>query len=262
MKRDVCIKRDYGEMSREAANVMRSVIDRNPAAVTVLATGHSPKLAYRYLVKGLLEDQVDTRELTFVKLDEWIGLLENDKATCEYFIRKEILEPLSVRDDHYIRFNTEAEDAEEECKRIEDAYSRLAEVDMVILGIGMNGHLGLNEPGEHLSGSAHSVRLDAKTRTHEMLSHTDRLVEYGVTLGMENLFRGRQILLLADGKHKEAGLEYYLNDVITTQIPVSLLKLHPNCRCIINQESFGNLDILNSTVWAAGKACGFQGVCG
>lgn len=241
MRANMIYKENYEEMSREAAAVMRSVIDRNPDAVIVLATGHSPRLAYQYLTEGLLRDSVDVGRLTFVKLDEWIGLSADDEATCEYFIRTEILDPLSVKEEQYLHFNPEAKDAKEECRRVEKEYRMLTQIDLVILGIGMNGHLGLNEPGETLDGTAHSIRLDEKTKTHEMLSHAQKRVEYGVTLGMEELFRGKQILLLADGTQKKMGLEYYMNDIITTKVPVSLLKLHPDCKCIVNKECFEGL---------------------
>lgn len=242
MRKNVVIKEDYEEMSREAAGLIRSVIEQNPCAVIVLATGHSPRQAYRFLVEDLKRNKVDYSRVTFVKLDEWLGLSGRDEATCEYFIRKEILEPLDVKEEQYLHFCAEAEDAEKECQRVQKEFEGLPKVDLVILGIGMNGHLGLNEPGEQLMGPAHIVNLDAKTKTHEMLSHTSKAVGKGVTLGMENLFRGEQILLLADGKEKEKGLEGYLNDSITTQLPVSLLKLHPHCTCIVNRESFPGLE--------------------
>lgn len=243
MRKNVLIKDNYEEMSKEAAGIIRSVINKNPEAVIVLATGHSPQLAYRILVEELKKDQVDLSRVTFVKLDEWLGLTADDEATCEYFLRKEILGPLHIREEQYLHFCPEAEDENEECGRVQREYDSLSKVDLVILGIGMNGHLGLNEPEDELTGPAHTIGLDDKTRGHELLSHTEHVVTRGVTLGMENLFKGEQILLLADGKEKEMGLEYYLNDQITTRVPVSLLKLHPNCRCIVNRESF---DFLSS----------------
>lgn len=238
MRKNVVIKENYEEMSREAAAVIRSVIDKNPEAVIVLATGHSPQLAYRILTKELRKDRADLSRMTFVKLDEWLGLSADDEATCEFFLRREILEPLGIKEEQYLHFRPEAGDEKAECERVQREYDGLPKVDLVILGIGMNGHLGLNEPGEELTGTAHTVRLDDRTRGHELLSHTEHDVTRGITLGMENLFRGEQILLLADGKEKEKGLEYYMNDQITTRVPVSLLKLHPNCMCIVNRESF------------------------
>lgn len=240
-KNNIVLKENYEEMSLEAAEEIYSVIENNPCAVIVLATGHSPLLAYRILVDKIREKNQDVSQVTFVKLDEWMGLDSEEEATCEYFIRKEILEPLEIKEERYLHFIPEAEDAAAECARMEAEYEALPAVDLVILGIGMNGHLGLNEPADSLTGPAHVIGLDEKTKTHEMLSHTKKTVTGGITLGMQNIFRGKKILLLADGKEKEKGLSGYLDDGITTQIPVSLLKLHPDCRCIINQESFPEL---------------------
>lgn len=242
MRENIIVKENYEEMSREAAKIMYSVITNNPKAVIVIATGHSPRLAYRLLVEKLKSTRTDYSQVTFVKLDEWIGLTAQDEATCEYFIRTELLEPLQVEEKNYLHFITEAEDAESECARVCAEYAKLPKVDLVILGIGMNGHLGLNEPDDALYANAHAIALDSKTKTHEMLSHTSRPVQSGVTLGMKELFRGEQILLLADGAEKEKGLFGFLDDKITTKIPVSLLKPHTNCTCIINHESFPNME--------------------
>lgn len=241
MRNNVKRCENYEAMSRAAADILYETVVRNPRAVIVLATGHSPRLAYRYFVQRVQENRTDVRGVTFVKLDEWLGLSDADPATCEYFLREEIIRPLRVAPEKYLHFDAQAADAPAECSRVEAAYAALEQIDLVVLGIGMNGHLGLNEPGESLIGPAHVIALDEKTKTHEMLTHTEKPVRYGVTLGMENLFRGRHILLLADGAQKEAALGCYLGDQLTTKAPVSLLKLHPNCTCIINRESFGDL---------------------
>lgn len=240
--KQLIIKENYDEMSKRAAQEIIRVIRCNPRAVIVLATGRSPLQAYRYLVEEIGEKRVDISEVTFVKLDEWLGLSADDEATCEYFIRKEIIEPLGIRKENYIHFQGDCADIQAECARIDSLYRALPRVDLVILGIGMNGHLGLNEPSDRLTASAHAVQLDEKTRTHELLTHTSSPVTGGVTLGMENLFAGEEILLLADGEEKEKGLQGFLSDEISTQVPVSFLKLHKNCVCIINRESFSVLD--------------------
>lgn len=239
--RMISYKENYQEMSLEAAEVMCSVIKDNPKAVIVLATGHSPLLAYRIFVEMVRDNGLDLSAVTFIKLDEWAGLSAENRATCEYFLQKEILKPLGIPSENYLGFRMQVEDLQAECKRIEDEYARLQRIDLVILGIGKNGHLGLNEPGDLLIGPAHSIGLDEKTKTHEMLSHSEQTVNQGITLGMRNIFRGVQILLLADGADKEEGLRTLFSDVITTRCPVSLLRLHPNCNCIINMESFTDL---------------------
>lgn len=236
--RQLIVKKNYEEMSRRAAEEILQVILRNPMAVIVLATGHSPLQAYRYLVRRIREGEVDVSGVTFVKLDEWAGLAPDNEATCEYFIQKEIIGPLGIREENYIRFQAGCADAAAESARIDALYRSLPGVDLVILGIGMNGHLGLNEPADVLYASAHATALNEKTKTHELLTHTEKTVTGGITLGMENLFAGEKILLLADGKEKEKGLQAYLSDEISTQVPVSFLKLHRNCVCIVNRESF------------------------
>lgn len=242
MEKNLIIKDTYEAMSTAAAEIIEKTVRNNPKAVIVLATGHSPLLAYRIFVENVKKNGLNVSGVTFVKLDEWLGPDSRDEATCEYFLRKELLEPLKIKEEKYLHFSSEAEDEEAECARIEKEYEKLDKVDLVILGIGRNGHLGLNEPGEILLGGVHAVDLDTKTRNHEMLSHTKYPVVKGITLGMKNLFRGEKILLLADGKEKEKGLSCYLDDQITTKTPVSLLKLHPDCVCIVNRESFGNLE--------------------
>lgn len=231
-------------MSNAAAEEIYSVMKNHPEAVIVWATGHSPLLAYQLLIKKIRETNLDVSRMRFVKLDEWMGLKCTDEATCEYFLQKEIIEPLQISEKQYLHFDPEAADMFKECQRVEEEYQNLPKVDLVILGIGMNGHLGLNEPGSSLIENAHVVVLDEKTRTHEMLTHTSHKVTGGVTLGMRDLFKGEKILLLADGAQKERGMEYYLNEQITTEVPVSFLKLHPNCQCIVNAASFPESEVL------------------
>ncbi|HJB92296.1 MAG TPA: 6-phosphogluconolactonase [Candidatus Eisenbergiella merdigallinarum] len=236
------IEKNYEAMSERAAQEILDAILKNPEAAIVLATGHSPLYAYRELVRKIREQKADVSRVTFVKLDEWAGLSPEDGATCEAFLQKEIIGPLGIREENYIHFQADCQDATAECARIDALYRALPQVDLVILGIGMNGHLGLNEPADCLYASAHVTELNEKTKTHEMLTHTERPVTQGVTLGMENLFSGKKILLLADGREKEAGLKGLLEDGISTRVPVSFLKLHPNCLCLINKESFPGLE--------------------
>ena len=239
----ISVQPNYEKMSCEAAKMIRSVIEQNKNAVIVIATGHSPKLAYRLFVKSLQDRPLDLSGITLVKLDEWCGASGENEASCEYFIRKELMEPLKLEERQYIHFNGEAQDLTKECERVEEAYQQLEKIDLVILGIGMNGHLGLNEPDSKLLGNAHCISLSEKTKSHELLTHTEKTINSGMTLGMSDLFRGEKVLLLADGDEKEAGLSYFLNDIITTEYPVSLLKLHPHCYCIINKESFPKLEL-------------------
>ena len=227
----------YEEMSRLAAGLLADTVRQNPHAVMVLATGHSPLLTYRYFVERVKREQIDLGGVTFIKLDEWMGLQPDDPATCEYFIRTELLEPLGIREEQFLRVDPTGDGAAE-CARFREAYLTLPAPDLVILGIGKNGHLGLNEPGESLSAVSHVIPPAEKTKTHEMLTHTACPVTHGITMGIGELFRGQEILLLADGEEKREALAAFLGDEITTRCPVTLLKLHPNCTTIVNGKDF------------------------
>lgn len=232
--------RDYAELSQLAADRMYRTVKENPRAVLVLATGGSPQLAYRLFCNQVTRDGVDLSGVTFVKLDEWLGLSADDEATCEVFLRREILEPLGIPEKQFLHFDPEALDAQAECDRFQASFDALPQVDLVILGIGKNGHLGLNEPGEHLVSNTHIIPLSQKTKTHEMLTHTSAQVTHGITMGMSDLFQGKEILLLATGGEKAHLLPLLTNQQITTQIPFTLLKLHPNCACIVDRSSFSS----------------------
>lgn len=241
MQRAIIVERDYEAMSRAAAERIKAVIVQNPKAVIVLATGHSPRRAYQILVEEIKRDCVDVSQTTFVKLDEWLGLPEDNEATCEFFLQKELIGPLGISEDRYLHFHSLSEEPAKECERFIEKYQALPEINLVILGIGRNGHLGLNEPGKTLIAGAHCTMLAPKTKQHEMLTQSGQKAEQGITMGMAELFRGEEILLLADGKEKEEMLSWYLNGEISTQVPVSLLKLHPNCICIVNGEDFPDM---------------------
>ncbi len=230
--------RDYDELSQLTAECMYRTVTQNPNAVLVLATGGSPQLAYRLFCKKIIRDGIDLSGVTFVKLDEWLGLSTTDEATCEVFLRRELLDPLDICENQFLHFDPEAPDAQAECERFQAAFDALPQVDLVILGIGKNGHLGLNEPGESLSSNTHIIPLSPKTKTHEMLTHTSSQVTHGITMGMADLFRGKEILLLATGAEKTHLLPLLTDRQITTFVPFTLLKLHPNCNCIIDRSSF------------------------
>lgn len=241
MQGAVIVEKDYEAMSKAAAGRIKAVIVQNPKAVIVLATGHSPRRAYQILAEEIKRDCIDVSQVTFVKLDEWLGLPEDNEATCEFFLQRELLKPLGISKEQYLHFHSLPEEPAMECERFIKEYEALRKINLVILGIGKNGHLGLNEPGEKLTARAHCTMLDAKTRMHEMLTQSGQKAEQGITMGMAELFRGEEILLLADGKEKEEMLSWYLNSEISTQVPVSFLKLHPNCICMVNGEDFPDL---------------------
>lgn len=233
---NLIIAEDYEEVSKRCAQIMLDCVMQKPNAVICLATGHSPLGAYRLFVEDVKKNQVDLSEVVFVKLDEWYGLDIDDPATCEHYISNEILKPLGIPRSNYIGFNSEASDPEAECIRIANELEKRGPIDLIILGIGKNGHLGLNEPANRLLDLPHVAALDNKTKGHQMLEQTSKCVEYGLTLGMKDIMRSEQIVFLVTGSEKRDAFREFIEAGITTQTPATIIKLHKNLSCIVEKS--------------------------
>jgi galactosamine-6-phosphate isomerase len=229
---------NYEELSRRLADILVATVINKKNAAIIIATGSSPLLAYRLFVKRVKEEKIDVSKVTFIKLDEWVGLSPECQATCEYFIRQELLKPLNIAESAYIGFDCEAKDLEKECIRIQEKLNELKGIDLAILGVGKNGHLGLNEPDDYLVMGPHLVTLDEKTKTHAMLTEADKKVDKGITLGIADLFAAEKIILLISGAEKEQAVREFYGEHISTRIPVTLLKLHKNLVCIVEKNVF------------------------
>ena len=227
---------NYEVLSEKCADVLIKTVAENPAAKIVLATGGSPLLGYRKFVQRVKETKLDVSKVTFIKLDEWLGLRPDDPATCEHFIRQEILNPLGISDSAYIGFDSRASDPEAECTRIEKLLEALKPIDLMVLGVGRNGHLGLNEPADYLYAGPHTIELDEKTKQHAMLTNTTETVQRGITLGIKDILCSKTVLLLVSGEGKKEAYREICKGTANTRIPATMLNLHDNVICIIEQE--------------------------
>lgn len=200
---------NYTALSERASEYLLAVIRSKPDAVICLATGATPLLTYHYLVEKIHQQQVDVSQLTFVQ-------------------------PLGLREDQLISFRSE-EINETECERVTNLIARKGGLDLCVLGLGKNGHLGLNEPGENLQPACHISQLDARTQQHEMLKTAGRPVTRGITLGLKDILNAREVLLLVTGEGKQDATERFLTAKVSTAIPASFLWLHNYFTCMIDE---------------------------
>ncbi len=232
------VSNGYEEMSQEAAAwISRVVREHRPRALISLPTGASPARMYQVLAASAAREPGLFREARFLKLDEWGGLEMDDPATCEAHLREKLLGPLGVGPDRYFGFASNPRDPEAECRRVASWLAGNGPIDICILGIGLNGHLGLNEPAEELKAGPHVAELSETSRKHPMLAAARGEVSYGLTLGMADLIRSSKVLLLSSGAPKAAPLKRSLNGRITTRFPASLLQLHPEVTVFCDREA-------------------------
>lgn len=227
--------KDYDEMSKICAELMRKDVDEKEDIEICLATGSSPALAYKYFVEQVKNDKVDMSKWKLVKLDEWVGLDETSTATCEYFLQKHFVGPLDL-EKQMVSFALN-KDAKQETERI-NAYLDENPIDLCILGFGKNGHLGLNEPDDALHPISFVSELTALSKTHSMLEEEDKEVTQGVTIGMKNILDSKHIILLMHGKEKLELFKEFLKQKISTQLPASFLWLHNNVDVVICMDEF------------------------
>jgi galactosamine-6-phosphate isomerase len=174
----------------------------------------------------------------WIKLDEWGGLAMDDPATCEFQLRRTLITPLGAAD-RYTAFESQPADRATECARIAGWIASNGPIDLCVLGLGMNGHLGFNEPADRLTPHAHIAKLTEASLTHAMLEQTTGRPTYGLTLGIADLLQAREVLLLVSGASKRSPLQRLLSGQIETQFPASFLHLHPRVTALVDAQAKG-----------------------
>ncbi len=215
----------FEQISQACALLMVKQVVEKPDTSFCLATGGSPLEAYRIFVKMVIAQHVDISKVVFIKLDEWDGLAMSNPATCDYFLQKELYQPLNVQPEQIISFNSMSSNPAAEAKRIAALVEKRTPIDVSILGIGRNGHLGLNEPAPILQPHAHVANIAALTAEHAMLRENNETVTRGLTLGMVDLIKSRHVVMMVTGTGKEEAFEGMCQDGISTENPSTFLKL-------------------------------------
>lgn len=222
--------------SRYAADWLMARIRRQPSTLLCLAAGSTPMRTYALLAEqGAIQPQLFAR-VRLLKLDEWGGLAMNDPATCEQHLRAALVDPLRLAD-RYAAFESQPQEPVAECARIATWLDENGPIDTCVLGLGVNGHLGFNEPAKYLQPHAHVAVLSTESLAHGSLEGAKKRPAFGLTLGMADILQSRHILLLVTGPEKRAPLERLLSGRITTDFPASLLQLHGDVTLLCDSKA-------------------------
>ncbi len=225
--------RHYEEMSEKAASLVISEIEKKKNLLLCAATGNSPAGLYARLVEKQAKNETFFDQVRVIKLDEWGGLPQNHPASCEHYLRTRLLDPLEISPSRYIAFQSDSPDPAEECARIQSALDKSGPIDICILGLGSNGHVGFNEPASFLQPHCHLANLSAHSLGHTMVGSLNNKPGYGLTLGMRDIMLSGKIILLIWGENKRTITDELLSGKISTQLPTSILWLHPHVDCLV-----------------------------
>lgn len=228
---------DIESLSRYAADTIVELLRVKPDSLLCAASGSTPTRTYELLVEHFLAEPDLFDQLRVIKLDEWGGLSSDDPASCEHHLRTTLVDPIGL-EKRYIAFDGRAPSPERECERIQSWLAGQGPIDICILGLGVNGHLGFNEPGDALWPHAHVTRLSESSLQHAMVRDRPDKPDYGVTLGMADLLQSRHIFLQVSGVSKREPMERLLSGAVCTHFPASFLHLHPHVLLLCDAEAY------------------------
>lgn len=236
----VIVAKDYAEMSASAAKVVSDLISGKPDCVLGLATGSTPEGMYAELVKGCNEGKVDFSAVRTVNLDEYYPIKPENDQSYRYFMNSRLFDHVNIDKANTNVPNGMAADAAEEGARYEKIIESLGGIDLQVLGIGQNGHIGFNEPDEELIPITHLTDLTEDTIqvNSRFFDSVDQVPKQAFTMGIKTIFSARSIILLASGKNKHNAVKKMLSGNITTLCPATLLNLHPNVTLICDTDAY------------------------
>lgn len=239
---NIIVSGDYNEMSKKAADAVMRIIQEKPGSLVCIPSGDTPTAMYNYLTEKNRTGELDIEQTSFIGLDEWGGLNKNDNGSCGYYLHKHFIDPLAIKDDHYFLFDGKAQSLEEQCITSEAFIDDHGGITLAILGLGMNGHLGINEPGVSVSARTHVVKLDELTKkVGQKYFEKQTALHSGITIGLGELMKAKTVFLLVSGKHKADILNKVVNGEISNMVPASLLRNHPDCFIYIDKDAGSNL---------------------
>lgn len=231
----------HADLSQHAAEHMANLINQKPDALLCVASGDTPIETYRRFVDLVQSQSIDLSRCQFVGLDEWVGFGPDDVGSCSYYVFRDLFIPLGLRPDQLHVFDARSSDLPAECARIDAVIDRHGGLDLLLVGMGMNGHIALNEPGMPFTLGCHVVELAESTRTvgQKYFEKPTELTR-GITLGLRHLTAAHDVILLVSGAKKAPVLRDALTGPVTGQLPASIVQTCSQARVWADAGAAGN----------------------
>lgn len=229
---------DSETLAQHTAEHLAAVVRQKPDALLCLASGDTPTETYRRFAGLVQSGRADVSRATFVGLDEWVGFGPDDRGSCSYSVFRDLFAPLGLRPDQVQYFDAKATDLAAECARIDAVIRANGGLDVLLVGMGMNGHIALNEPGTPFGLYSHVIELSESTKTvGQKYFDQPTVLTRGITIGLRHLSEAREVILLVSGAKKSPMLREALTGPVTEQVPASLVQTHPNAHVWIDADA-------------------------
>ncbi len=230
--------KNYEQMSRQAANIISAQIVMKPNCVLGLATGSTPEGIYDCLTERYNNGDLDFSCVRSINLDEYVSLDGTNDQSYRYFMNHHLFDRVNINKENTYVPNGKATDVESECRAYDERIGDFGGIDLQLLGIGLDGHIGFNEPDEVFVKETHIVDLHPSTieANARFFTSSDEVPRQAITMGMGAIMQAKSVLLVANGKNKKAIVEEAFFGPVTPKIPASILQLHPNLTVIYAEE--------------------------
>lgn len=237
--------KDYKDMSRKAANIISAQVIMKPNCVLGLATGSTPIGTYAQLVEWYNKGDLDFSEVTTVNLDEYKGLPRTNDQSYYYFMHQHLFDRVNIDPERTNVPNGMEPDAEKECGRYEELIRSLGGVDLQLLGLGHNGHIGFNEPGEAFEKETHCVELTESTieANKRFFASADDVPKQAYTMGIKTIMQAKKILIVVNGENKADIVERAFFGPVTPEVPASILQLHNDVTLVGDEAALAKIGI-------------------
>lgn len=235
---EIIVADTYNDLSQQAAGDVIQLMQLRKQPLICVASGDTPAGLYKNLTDKFDKRKLDISGWSFIGLDEWVGMNGDDEGSCRFHLNDQLFHPLHIADDAICFFNGRAKDLNKECEVTEIYIRQQGGIDVAILGLGMNGHIGMNEPGTSPSSRSHIAALDPITqKTGQKYFKKEQILKEGITLGLATLMESKHIILIVSGSHKAEIIKRMLEGEISEQVPASLLRKHPGLKIYLDKDA-------------------------
>jgi glucosamine-6-phosphate deaminase len=231
--------KDYNEMSQRACSILLNTIKQIESPVLGLATGSTPLQLYNYLIEAYRNQEISFQNVSTFNLDEYVGINKFDHNSYRYYMDENLFKHIDILPDNINIPKGNAVELEKECLEYEEKIRSAGHVNVQILGLGLNGHIGFNEPGSSFQSRTHIVDLAESTRraNARFFDSINEVPSKAITMGIGTIMESKKILLLVSGEKKATALAKLLNDEVSEDFPASVLKQHENVLVIADEAA-------------------------
>ncbi len=236
--------KDYNDMSRKAANLISAQILLKPNCVLGLATGSTPLGTYRQLVERYNQGDLDFSEITTVNLDEYKGLTHDNSQSYYYFMNENLFSKVNINKSKVFLPDGTEPDSETACQKYNEILHAVGVIDLQLLGLGHNGHIGFNEPADFFTTETHCITLSERTiqANARFFATAEEVPRQAYTMGIKTIMSTEKVLVVISGEDKADIVKKAFFGPITPQVPASILQLHRNAVIIADEAALSKCE--------------------